>query len=104
MSAQDITALFGITKPLSSAELPQSVLDAAPHLAKLLKTSGDAHIDKTWELQNLYTLESVTKIMLNLMQKCHLEEPIPRCCCIFKLIFYSVENNIYIKPPKYLAR
>jgi len=78
MSAQDIATLFGITKPSSSAELPQSVLDAAPHLAKLLETSGDAHIDKTWELRNLYASESVTKTMLNLMQKRHLEEPIPR--------------------------
>ena len=78
VSPEDLAAIFGIAKPSSSVELPQAVLDAAPHLAKLLETSGDSHIDKTWELRSLYGSESVTKAMVNLMQKRHIDEPIPR--------------------------
>jgi hypothetical protein len=78
MSPDDLAAILSITKPSTSTELPQAVLNAAPHLAKLLEASGDSHIDKTWELRSLYGSESVTKAMVNLMQKRHIDEPIPR--------------------------
>jgi hypothetical protein len=76
--AQQLALLLGLNTASATSSLPASVLTAAPHLAKLGSSAGDAHLDSTWKLRQAYSGDKAIDAVVDIMQRQQLEEPIPR--------------------------
>ncbi|KAF9497383.1 hypothetical protein BDN71DRAFT_1364394, partial [Pleurotus eryngii] len=62
----------------SSGAIPSSVLDAAPHLAKLVSDLSDSHLEATWKLREAYATDKAIDSIIDLLQRQHMHEPIAR--------------------------
>ncbi|KAG6874245.1 hypothetical protein C0993_000776, partial [Termitomyces sp. T159_Od127] len=72
-------------KPSETSSIPQSLLDVAPHLAKLQsQVSADLHIAKTWELRQEYGKERIVDSLIDLGQLQRVKDPISRA--MWKLV------------------
>lgn len=67
------------------SSIPQSVLDVAPHLARLQSNViADPHIGETWKLRREYAKGRIVEALINLGQFQPLKDPISRA--IWKLV------------------
>ena len=76
--AEQLALLLGLNSPSSTSSLPASVLAAAPHLTKLVFSTGDGHLNSTWKLRQVYSGDKAINAIVDIMQRQNLEEPIPR--------------------------
>ncbi|KAG9221044.1 hypothetical protein CCMSSC00406_0005517 [Pleurotus cornucopiae] len=77
--AKQLADLIGA--PSSSQQngaIPSSVLDAAPHLAKLVSDTSDPLLEATWKLREAYATDKAIDSIIDLLQRQHMHEPIAR--------------------------
>ncbi|EPT01669.1 hypothetical protein FOMPIDRAFT_1048561 [Fomitopsis schrenkii] len=62
----------------SPATIPPSVLAGAPHLAALPSAPSGGHVQETWRLRQLYSVEKAVDPIINTMQQQVWRYPLPR--------------------------
>ncbi|KAG6894863.1 hypothetical protein C0993_010579 [Termitomyces sp. T159_Od127] len=83
--SRSLSQAIDLHKPLETSSIPQSLLDVAPHLAKLQsQVSADPHIAKTWELRQEYGKERIVDSLIDLGQLQRVKDPISRA--MWKLV------------------
>ncbi|KAF9496616.1 hypothetical protein BDN71DRAFT_727052 [Pleurotus eryngii] len=77
--AKQLADLIGVpSSPQQNRTIPSSVLDAAPHLAKLATDLSDPLLEATWKLREAYAADKAIDSIIDLLQRQHMHEPIAR--------------------------
>ncbi|KAG5221506.1 Pyruvate/Phosphoenolpyruvate kinase domain-containing protein [Salix suchowensis] len=77
--AKQLADLIGAPSSLHpNGAIPPSVLDAAPHLAKLVSDTSDPLLEATWKLREAYATDKAIDSIIDLLQRQHMHEPVAR--------------------------
>ena len=77
--AEQLMAILNLSSyTTASSSLLSTLLSQAPHLAKPTASSGDLHLNETWKLWQLFTMEKAVDAIVDVVQQQQLDEPIPQ--------------------------